>query len=344
MGARGTKLWVLSVEETAGPGAAPFAHTALVVGADRDLRTLGPELRRSAAIYDEVLVVVGDRTRHVLADAAGDLPPRVRWGEPGAFYQRLGFAYEGFRRYLADEQRAGRRVHVIAEPDLSSGMDAGLCADRAAAYLAYEAICNDTYALGGSAVTCVWDSRHHPRTVIDGVRATHPYELTAAGRSPSPSYLPPRRYLAGHQDRPMRPAPEQVDHDGTVGEVAALSGLRSTLSGWAAGHRFTGDAREDLVLAVVEVATNGLRHGGTPVRVRAWHHHGTLIVQCDDSGTQPIPAAAGYLRPEPSAALAGGRGLWLARQLADVVTVSSVPGRTSVRLYFPLRIMLAPPS
>jgi anti-sigma regulatory factor (Ser/Thr protein kinase) len=294
--------------------------------------------------YDQVLVVVGDRTRDVLTGAGGDFPSEVRWGEPGAFYQRLGFAYEGFRRYLAGEQRAGRRVHVIAEPDLVSGLDADLQADRAAAYLAYEAICNDTYALGGSAVTCVWDCRRYPPAVIEGVRATHPYELTAAGRSPSPSYLPPERYLSEHHDVLMRPPPQHVDHDATVEEVAALSGLRSALTKWASGHRFTGETLEDLVLAVVEVATNGLRHGSTPIRVSAWHRHDTLIVQCDDSGAHAIPAAAGYLRPEPSAAVAGGRGLWLARQLADVVAVSSVPGRTSVRLHFPLKVMMSLPS
>jgi anti-sigma regulatory factor (Ser/Thr protein kinase) len=130
-----------------------------------------------------------------------------------------------------------------------------------------------------------------------------------------------------------------VDHDMTLHDVADLSGLRSIVGAWAVEHGFAEEATEDVVVAVVEVATNGLRHGGAPVRARAWHRGDMLVVQCDDAGHQPIPATAGYYRPLPLSANAGGRGLWLARQLADVVIVSSAPGRTAVRLHFPLQLM-----
>ncbi|GIE28515.1 hypothetical protein Ait01nite_015600 [Actinoplanes italicus] len=331
----------MTVAHGTGPVAARFVHAALVVETDRDLDVLAAELMRSAKLYDEVRVVVGERTRAALTDLTVDLPATICWGAPDGFHQRLGFAYERFRRHLADEHRAGRRVHVVAEPDLTRGTDAGLRAERVAAYLAYEAICNHTYALGASMVTCVWDSRHHPDTVIEHVRATHPHLVTATGRTPSPDFLPPERYLAEHHHVPMGTPPAHVDHDVTVGADAELGGLRSAIDGWAWGHRFTGEAREDLVMAVAEIVTNGLRHGGPPVRVRAWCHGGTLVVQCDDAGDRVIPADAGYLRPDPVAVVAGGRGLWLARQLADVVRVSSEPGRTSVRLSFPPEVMPA---
>ncbi|GAA4958183.1 ATP-binding protein [Actinoplanes utahensis] len=315
---------------------ARFVHAALIVETDRDRDLLAAHVSRQARFYDEVLVVAGERTRAGMTDLAG-----VRWGTPEEFYQRLGSAYERFRRYLAEGHRAGRRLHVIAEPELIRGVDPSLRADRVAAHLAYEAICNRTYALGAPAVTCVWDSRRHPGAVIDRVRATHPDLVTAAGLTPSPDYLPPERYLAERHTVPALAPPAHVDQDVTAGAVAELSGLRSALGGWAADHGFGGTAREDLVMAVVEVASNGLRHGGPPVRIRAWHHGGTLVVQCDDAGARPIPAVAGYLRPDPVAAVAGGRGLWLARQLADVVTMSSAPGRTSVRLHFPREVMPA---
>ncbi|WP_433790772.1 ATP-binding protein [Actinoplanes sp. CA-252034] len=331
----------MTVADGAGPLAARFVHAALIIESDRDLDMLAAEVARSAKLYDEVLVVVGERTRAVLADLAGDLPAVVRWCAPDASCQRLGVAYERFRRYLADEHRAGRRVHMIAEPDLVRDADSGLRADRVAAYLEYESICNHTYALGASTVTCVWDCRSHPATVIDRVRATHPHLVTPVGRTASPDYLQPERYLSVRHHVPMRRPPAHVDHDVSVGGVAELSGLRSAIGGWATDHRFIGEALEDVVVAVVEVATNGLCHGDPPVRVRAWHHGGTLVVQCDDAGSRPVPADAGFLRPDPVSAMAGGRGLWLARQLADVVMVSSAPGRTSVRLHFPRDIMPA---
>ena len=44
-----------------------------------------------------------------------------------------------------------------------------------------------------------------------------------------------------------------------------------------------------------------------------------------------LAPTAGYRRPSTDA-VAGGHALWLARQLADTVTV---PGRTSIRMQFP---------
>ena len=330
----------MTVKPAADPRVTEFAHTALILDADADLPArLGPELRRSTAIFDEVVLVVGAGTRTALAGAVAELPgDAVSWREPAEFYQRLGCAYESFRSYLADLHRAGRRAHVIAEPDLTSNVDPRFHAGRAAAYLAYEAVCNDAYAIGGSAVTCIWDSRDHAGAVIDAVRATHALLLTADGPVSSPSYLPPQRYLTERHQVPMPPAPARPDHDVTLHDVGGLRGLRTALTAWAAEHGFAAEAAEDVLVAVTEVATNGLRHGEGTVRVRAWHHGDTLIVQCDDAGGRPIPAAAGYHRPRPFAAV-GGRGLWLARQLADVVTVSSAPGRTAVCLQFPRRLM-----
>jgi anti-sigma regulatory factor (Ser/Thr protein kinase) len=97
---------------------------------------------------------------------------------------------------------------------------------------------------------------------------------------------------------------------------------------------FTEQGLDDIVLTVAEIAANGLAHGGAPVRVRVWRQGGGLSVQVDDSGGIPLPADAGYHRPT-AGQTPGGRGLWLARQLADVVSTRSRPGNTSVRLYFP---------
>jgi anti-sigma regulatory factor (Ser/Thr protein kinase) len=316
------------------------AHTALIVDSGDELLTvLVPELRRSAGSYDETLLVVGKDTRTLLTEHIGDLDGALRWGDPSAFYQRLGFAYEGFRRYLAEQHTAGRRVHVVAEPDLTGGVDAGMHADRAAAYLAYEAVCNETYAPYDGATTCIWNQRHHPAFVLNGVRATHRYLLTATSRVPSPPYLSPERYLADRQDLPLQPAPADVDREVVLAEVAELSRLRAVLHSWAGEHHFAGEPVDDVVVAAVEVAANGLLHGAAPVRVRAWHRNDTLIVQCDDTAGRRIPATAGYRRPQLAHAAPGGRGLWLARQLTDVVITESTPGRTSVRLHFPYAVM-----
>ena len=327
-----------------GPSAPAFPHSALIVRSPAAfVAALQSELARSRDAYDEVLVVVGDEKRALLTAELGASADALSWDRPATFYQRLGLSYETFRRYLAGRYAAGRRVHVIAEPDLTDRADGGGYPGRTAGYLAYESACNETFGPCESAVTCVWDVRAHPGDVIDGVRATHPYLLTARGRTPSPHYLPAERYLAGRGRRPLSAAPADVEHDGVLRDVGELAALRPVLDTWAAGHDFAREPADDIVVSVTEVATNGLRHGGPPVRVRVWHEGDVLIAQCDDAAGRPVPPTAGYRRPRMTGATPGGRGLWLARQLADLAEVETAPGRTSVRLYFPRSVMHARP-
>src|SRR5690242_12164172 len=105
---------------TAGPSAtastpAGFVHTAVIVGSEQSLRAvLVPAVNRLSQSGQPVLMVVGDGTAAMVQDELGADAERVQWADPEGFYQRLGFAYEGFRRYLAEQHAAGRRVHVIA--------------------------------------------------------------------------------------------------------------------------------------------------------------------------------------------------------------------------------------
>ena len=55
-------------------------------------------------------------------------------------------------------------------------------------------------------------------------------------------------------------------------------------------------------------------------------------MQVDDRGGRPIPPDAGYHPPDRAC---NGLGMWLARQLADVLTTHTSLNRTSVRLHFP---------
>jgi hypothetical protein len=50
------------------------------------------------------------------------------------FYQRLGFTFLTFRRYLEQQHAAGQRVDIVAEPVSETAKD------RVAAYLSYEAV------------------------------------------------------------------------------------------------------------------------------------------------------------------------------------------------------------
>lgn len=96
-------------------------------------------------------------------------------------------------------------------------------------------------------------------------------------------------------------------------EAAGLSARRAT----------------DLVTAVNEVAANSIRHGGGEGELRSWRDAGRLLVQIGDRGQITDPLAG---RIRPAVEQLGGRGLWLANQLCDLVQIRSGSDGTVVRL------------
>jgi anti-sigma regulatory factor (Ser/Thr protein kinase) len=307
-----------------------FAHAALIVDSDETIeRTLVPLLRGSLASREPVLMVVGAHTEKAVRRVLGEHADGLEWASQSTFYQRLGFTYEGFRRYLATQHARGRRVLLIAEPDMHTDLTEPV--DRVAAYLGYESMCNEALAGYGCPVVCLWDSRRHPTLVIEGVRSIHDYELTEDGPRVNPSFIPPASYLAGRAAVAMSPAPSHVDVELVVSVVSELGSARWAVETWAAGHGFTDVARKQVASAAGEVLMNGLEHGAPPVRLRCWHHGRTLVVDIEDRGGRPIPADAGYRAPgHPSQ----GMGLWTARQFADVLISHTDERRTAVRMYF----------
>jgi anti-sigma regulatory factor (Ser/Thr protein kinase) len=328
-------MTVEGLSVTPGTAMAGFRHSALIVESDRSLRELlVPAVRRALTEADSVFVAVSDDTAGLLRAELGPDAGAVDWGDTAAFYPRFGFAYEAFRRFLTGARDTGRRVHVFAEPSVGGPDDDPSPVDRTDAYLAYEAFCNEAYAGCGCPVTCLWDARRHPARLIDNVRTLHNHELRPGGDRPNGAYVGPRDFVAG-RCRPL-PEPSAVDWAASLASTDDLPGLRARLRYWTAEHRFAPDAAGDVTLAVNEIATNGLTHGSPPVTVRAWHAGGTLVVQVDDRGGIPLPAAGGYEVPDEEQDRT--RGLWLARQLADVMQTHTTGGSTAVRLHFPYQL------
>ena len=92
------------------------------------------------------------------------------------------------------------------------------------------------------------------------------------------------------------------------------------------------DARRaaDFVLAVDEVATNSLRHGGGSGTLRLWDDDRALVCDVRDRGYITDPMVG---RVRPTREQVGGRGLWIANQLCDLVQLRSGNNGTTVRLH-----------
>jgi anti-sigma regulatory factor (Ser/Thr protein kinase) len=109
-----------------------------------------------------------------------------------------------------------------------------------------------------------------------------------------------------------------------------LEALRRTVAERAAEAGLGMRRRIDFVVAVNEVASNSLKHGGGRGVMRLWHDARRLVCEVRDRGRIDDPLADRRL-PEPDAT--HGRGLWMANQLCDLVQIRALADGTIVRLH-----------
>jgi anti-sigma regulatory factor (Ser/Thr protein kinase) len=106
------------------------------------------------------------------------------------------------------------------------------------------------------------------------------------------------------------PATELISQDFTADTVTAL---RHRLQAAVAAAGLTGDVGYDFVLAVHELVTNAVRHGGGHGRLDLRCQDDLLICEITDEG----PVAGSLPVRLPAVDVVGGRGLWLAHRLAE---------------------------
>jgi len=112
--------------------------------------------------------------------------------------------------------------------------------------------------------------------------------------------------------------------------LADLVSLRHEVERYAAGHGLTDLALNRFVVAVNELATNAVRHGGGTGRLELRRTGTVLRCRVTDQGPG-IPAGLRIDAP-PAPRAVNGRGLWLVRQIAASLDIDSHPSGTSVTL------------
>ena len=113
-----------------------------------------------------------------------------------------------------------------------------------------------------------------------------------------------------------------------LSQVRALVLKQAREAGLAEGRA------NDLVLAVSEVAANTLRHTQSSGTLVIWHDEDEVVCEIHDEGTIADPLV-GRRRPAPDAN--GGHGLWIVRQVCDLVELTSDASGTTVRMHMSLR-------
>jgi len=318
----------MTCDERAAGGDGAAQHALLLYDSADDLRAGAvPYVREGIEQGEAVTAVVSSGAQRVLHGALGNDAARVRWEAGDVSYRRLGVMFEAFRRFLAEQRAAGTAVRLLAENDMVS------TAERMAAYLRFEAMANEVYRPYGYRWACLYDTRTHSTDTLRHVRQVHPRLLEHGGQEiPNGDYLEPGSYLARCGPPAQPPAAVQLDSE--VTGPGQLVVFRRWLRRWAEVQRINEDDADGVVIAVGEAITTALQHGLPPVRVRSWTADGLGRVHVHDRGSRSIPATAGY--QHPSQERNRGHGIWLARQLADVVTTHSDRAGTTIALDFPL--------
>ena len=83
-----------------------------------------------------------------------------------------------------------------------------------------------------------------------------------------------------------------------------------------------------VLIAVHEVAANGVVHGRTPVHISLWTDVDALTCLIEDSGPGILDPMTGFRYPDDWDRL----GLWVARQLVDDLFIGNSPAGCSVLL------------
>jgi anti-sigma regulatory factor (Ser/Thr protein kinase) len=215
----------------------------------------------------------------------------------------------------------GHSLYVVAEPVWAERSDEEICEA-----MQHEALINRAFASADIRILCPYEVSALADEVVADVERTHRWLCNGDGRRPSEVF--DARALPASAEAPLPDPPGKATS--LRFKLGDLARMRSLVNEQAARARLSGSRRGDVVLAASEVAANSIRHGGGEGTLRTWQQHARLICEISDAGHIHDPLA-GRVRPTPHAG--GGRGLWLANQLCDLVQIRTGRGGTTVRLH-----------
>jgi anti-sigma regulatory factor (Ser/Thr protein kinase) len=131
---------------------------------------------------------------------------------------------------------------------------------------------------------------------------------------------------------PLPSAGRPVERFSCAFNARSLRSLRQEVAGICAGTVLGDVARAQFVLAVLEIATNAVRHGGGYGTIDLGYEDGLLWCEIADGGRGiPTPWLTST-RPRPGHI--GGWGLWLARHICTSLDVDTSRRGTRIRMCY----------
>jgi anti-sigma regulatory factor (Ser/Thr protein kinase) len=296
-----------------------FQHEALIYeGPDDYLEGTVPFLRSAIAAGEPTMVAVGRSQRELLEGELGEEADWVRFADMEKLGRNPAWIIPFWREFV--DEAGGRSVCGIGEPVWAARTEAALEECRR-----HEALLNLAFAPEPAwSLLCPYDAGSLDHDIIEKVACSHPHVHRDGQREQSSLFEPEPDCFAGELPPPAS-RPEEVAFD-----LTELAEVRHRVAAAAEAAGMDPLAVADLVTATSELAANSVMHGGGTGRLRLWHEEGRLLAEVEDGGRIEEPLV-GRLRPDVSQE--GGRGLWLANQLCDLVQIRSGDRGTTVRLH-----------
>ncbi|MGW2621061.1 anti-sigma factor RsbA family regulatory protein [Streptomyces sp. NPDC001500] len=277
-----------------------FVQEGLDLGEPVAVAVPGPnlELIRTALGADAEGVLLLDMTR------AGRNPGRI---------------IPGVLRSFADAHPRGR-ARIVGEPIWAgrSPVEYPACAQ-------HEALINAAFEGRAVTILCPYDEERLDEAVLADARITHPVIVSRDGRRASDVY--DWRSVVARYNEALAPAPDAAvlsfDADN-------LYTARAFTVEQAGRLGIAGQRLQDAELAVAELTTNSVVHGGGHGTLAVWAEAGQLVCEVRDTGRLTDPLAG---RRPPARGQIGGRGLMLVHYVADLVRLHTGDDGTTVRFY-----------
>lgn len=300
-----------------------FRHDALLYRSDEAfLHGLLPFLEEGVENDRPTVALVRRDQEPILREGLGPRARLVRFIPSEDWYRRPVRTIAGYRRLVTEMQQPDRGpAHIVGEVHF------GETELERREWVRYESVLNWAFADLDVHIVCPYDVRTLPDEVVDASARTHRRLLGEEGQVRHDGYVDPEEFL--RQERSV-PPPDGRCLATEVTGIEMLAVLRHRLGEVMGSLGVEGDRREDFLLAVNEIVTNAVLHGGGAAEVVVGRSDGLLVCEVSDRGRGIDSPLVGYLPPPPNQL--GGRGIWVTRQLVDGVDLIGSEGGTTVRL------------
>lgn len=297
-----------------------FRHEAVFYrDLDEFLRGTTPFVEAGLENEQAVMVAVSRSKTEALRERLGAASTQVEFAEMeslGANPARIISAWKDFAQSNPD-----RSLRGIGEPAWS-----GRDSDELVECNHHEMLLNLALSKHDLWLLCPYDAANLDAETLELARRNHPYLSGFGGNRESAEYVEPQR-----RPNPLHESLSSPPERATVLDFKAgqMGDIRNYILQRARRVGMHERRAADLALAIHELATNSVDHGGGGGSLLVWSDEHHFSCQVRDRGQITDPLVG---RTRVSRTARGGRGVWLVHQLCDFVQVRALEGGNVVRV------------